>query len=76
MSGESMANKGISKDNGRSKFLHQENKYLTPNLCHLLCNALMQPHFNYVCSGWYPNLSKKLRKRIKTSQNVFPSVYS
>ena len=45
MSGESMANKVISKVNARLKFLHRKNKYLTPNLCCLLCNALIQPHF-------------------------------
>ena len=26
-------------------------------------------HFDYGCSAWYPNLSKKLKKRIQTSQN-------
>ena len=44
MSGESMAHKVISKVNSRLKFLHWKKKYLTRNLPHLLCNALMQPH--------------------------------
>ena len=61
MSGESMANKVISKVNARLKFLHRKNKYLTPNLRRLLCNALIQPHFDYACSAWYPNLSKKTK---------------
>ena len=69
MSGESMANKVISKVNARLKFLHRKNKYLTPNLRRLLCNALIQPHFDYACSAWYPNLSKKLKNRIQTLQN-------
>ena len=69
MSGESMANKLISKVNARSKFLHFKNKYLTPNLRHLPCNALIQPQFDYVCSLWYPNLSKKLKNRIQALQN-------
>ena len=69
MSGESMAHKVISKVNARLKFLHRKNKYLTPNLRRLLCNALIQPHFDYACSAWYPNLSKKLKNRIQTSQN-------
>ena len=69
MSGESMAHKVTSKVNARLKFLHRKNKYLTPNLRRLLCNALMQPHFDYDCSAWYPNLSKKLKYRIQTSQN-------
>ena len=68
-SGESKANKVISKVNVRLTFLHQKNKYLTSNLHRLLCNALMQPHFDYTCSAWYPNLSKKLTNRIQTLQN-------
>ena len=41
MSGESMAHKVISKVDARFKFLHRKNKYLTPNLRRLLCNALI-----------------------------------
>ena len=69
MSVESMANRVISKVNARLKFLHKKNKYLTPHLRHLLCNALIQPHFDYGSSSWYPNLSKKLKNRIQTLQN-------
>ena len=69
MTGESMANKLISKVNARSKFLHCKNKYLTPKLRRLPCNALIQPHFDYVCSVWYTNLSKKLKNRIQALQN-------
>ena len=35
----------------------------------LLCNALIQPHFDYASSAWYPNLSRKLKNKIQTSQN-------
>ena len=42
MSGESMAHKVISKVSARLKFLQRKNKYLRSNLCHLLCNALIQ----------------------------------
>ena len=77
MSGESMAHKVISKVNARLKFLHRKNKYLTSNLRRLLCNALIQPHFDYACSAWYPNLSKKLKNRIQIHKtNAFVSVYS
>ena len=69
MYGESMANKVISNVNERLKFLHRKNKYLTPNLRGLLCNASIQPRFDYACSVWYPNLSKKLKNRIQTLQN-------
>ena len=69
MSGESMANKVIGKVNARLKFLHRKNKYLTHNLRRLLYNALIQPHFEYACTAWYPNDSKKLKNRIQTFQN-------
>ena len=69
MSGESMANKVIRKVNARLKLLHRKNNYLIPNLRHLYCNVLIQPHFDYVCSAWYPNLSKKLKNKIQNSQN-------
>ena len=69
VSWESMAHKVISKVNARLKFLQWKNKYLTPNLHCLLCNTSIQPHFDYACSAWYPDLSKKLNNRIPISQN-------
>ena len=71
MSGESVADKVISKVNAKLKFLYQKNKYLTPNLCCLLCNTLIQPHFGYAYSAWYPNLKTEF-KHCKT--NAFVSV--
>ena len=35
----------------------------------MLYNALIQPHYDYACSAWYPNLNKRLTKKIQTSQN-------
>ena len=29
----------------------------------------MQPLFHYVCTGWFPNLSKRLRLRLQATQN-------
>ena len=52
-----------------NQFLHRKNKYLTPNLCRLLCSVLIFPHFDYACSAWYLNLSKKLKSKIQASQN-------
>ena len=40
-----------------------------PALRRLLCNALMQHHFDYACSTWYPNLTNKLKHKIQTTQN-------
>ena len=67
--GEAMALKIINKINSRLKFLYRKNKYLTPYLKGLLCNALIQPHFDYACSAWYPNLNKKLKSKLQTVQN-------
>ena len=34
-------------------------------------NPLIQPHFEYECSAWYLNLTKKLKHRIQTTQNKY-----
>ena len=67
--GEAMATKTIKKINARLKFLHRKNYFLTPGLRRLLCNALIQPHFDYVCSSWFPNLNQKLKKKLQTTRN-------
>ena len=69
MSGETMALSVINKINNKLKFLYRKKRFLTPTLSRLLCNALIQPHFDDACSAWYPNLTKKLKNRIQTSQN-------
>ena len=69
LSRESMALKVINKINGRLKFLYRKNRYLTPYLKRLLCNALIQPHFDYACSASYPNQNKKFKNKLQTIQN-------
>ena len=69
MPGETMELSVINKINNKLKFLYRKNRFLTSTLRRLLCNALIQPHFDYACSAWYPNLTKKLKNRIQTSQN-------
>ena len=64
-----MALNVIDKINSRLKFLHRQNRLLTPPLCRLLCNALIQPLFDYAWTAWFPNLSKKLRLRLQVMQN-------
>ena len=68
MPGTSIALKVINKINWRLKFLHKKNKFLTPALRRLLCNAL-QPHFDYASSAWYPNLTQKMKNKIQITQN-------
>ena len=65
MSGEPMALKVINKINGKLNFLYWKNSFLTPGLRRMLCNALIQSHFDYACSAWYPNLNAKLNKNCK-----------
>ena len=51
-----MALNVIDKMNSRLKFLLRKNHFLTPHLSPLLCNALIQPLFDYACTAWLPNL--------------------
>ena len=62
MSGEPMALKVINKTNVKLKFFYRKNSFLTTWFRRMLCNALIQPHFDYACSTWYPNLNVKLKK--------------
>ena len=59
LSGESMATKVLGLINGRLKFLYRKQRFLTDPLRRLLCNALIQPHYDYACPAWYPSLSKR-----------------
>ena len=56
------------KINGMLKSLYRKNRYLISSLKQLLCNALIQPHFNYVCSAWYRNLNKTFKSKYKLSK--------
>ena len=64
-----MALKVLKKTNGKLRYLHRQEKYLNPRLRRMLCNALIQPHFDYACSAWYPNLSKILKEKLQITQN-------
>ena len=66
--GEPMVLKALNKINGKLKFLYCKNKFLTPTLRRMLYNAIIQPHFDYVCSAWYPNLNEKLKQKIQIAQ--------
>ena len=69
LSGESMATKMLGKINGKLKFLYRKRNFLDSSLRRLLLNALIQPHFDYACSSWYPMLNKRLSKKIQVAQN-------
>ena len=68
LSGEStMALNVIDKVNSHLKF--RQNHFLTPPLHRLLCNAMIQPLFDYACTTWFSNLSKRLKLCLQASQN-------
>ena len=68
MHGEAMPLNLVNKINNKLKFLYCKNCFLMPALRRVLFNALIQPHCDYACSVWYPNLAKKLKLRIQTTQ--------
>ena len=37
----------------------------------LLCNALIQPNFDYASSAWYPNLQNEFSDKLQICQNKF-----
>ena len=67
--GESMATHVINKVNSRLRFLYRQKIFLDIPLRRLLCNAMIQPFFDYGCNAWYPNLNKNLKKRLEAAEN-------
>ena len=64
-----MALKTIKKINKKLKFLYRQNQFLSPELRRVLCNAIIQPHFDYACYAWSPKLTQKLKKKLQVMQN-------
>ena len=69
LSGELMALHVLNKLNTRLKFLYRKNELLSKPMRRLLCNSLIQPHFDYACSAWYINLNKSFKAKLKVMQN-------
>ena len=69
MSREPIALKIINKINSKLKLLYRKNRFLTPELRRMLCNAIIQLHFDYACPAQYPNLTEKTKKKIQIMQN-------
>ena len=61
ISGEVMPSKVLKKINAKLKFLYRESRYLPSSYRKLLRNALIQRHFDYGCSSWFPLLKKNLK---------------
>ena len=47
------------------KKLKSKSKILDIPLSRLVCNAMIQPFFDYACNAWYSNLNKNLKTRLQ-----------
>ena len=56
-----MALNVLKKINGRLRSLYRQGKYLNARLRRMLCNALIQPHFDY--------MEKGLKDKLQIAQN-------
>ena len=69
LTGKSMVESILSKINNKLRFLYRKQKFLNKDIRRLLCNSLIQPHYDFACSSWYPLLTQNLKKRLQISQN-------
>ena len=69
LTGQSMAKRISTKVTSLLKFLCRKNWFLSKDLGRLLRSALIQLHFNYAFTGWYPNLNKKYKNNLQVLQN-------
>ena len=51
------------------KFLYRQSMYLNSAYSRLLCNALIQPHFDYGCYSWFPLFKKDLKLKLQKDKN-------
>ena len=69
MSGDSIVKEIIKKANTRLKFLYRNKNLLNFQCRKTLCSALIQCHFDYSCSSWYPGINKGLKDKLQITQN-------
>ena len=69
MSGEAMARMVLKKINGKKKVLYRQRRYLSYPLKRMLCNTLIQPHYDFACCFCYLNLSMSLKTKLQTTHN-------
>ena len=60
LKGESMAMKVLKRINEKFKVLYRQNKYLTPRLKRLLCNTLIHPHLDCLCTSSFSLFNNNL----------------
>ena len=69
LNGESMARRILKKINTKLNLLWRQSNYMNYSSRRLLCNALIQPHFDYRYTLWYPLLSKALKTKLRIAEN-------
>ena len=69
LAGDNIVKGIIKKANSRLKFLYRHKDMLSFNCKKTLCSALIQCHFDYACSSWYPGIRKELTKKLQVMQN-------
>ena len=69
LSSSSVVDDIVKKSNSRLKFLYRYKDILNFDTKKILCTALIQCHFDYSCSSWYPGTNLTLRKKLNIMQN-------
>ena len=69
LSGKSMGQSAIKKINKGLKFMYRKADFLDFKCRKMLCQSLLQSHFDYSCNVWYRNLNKLLKTRLQCAQN-------
>ena len=64
--------KSHKKINPKLQFLYGQNEFLNPKLRTLLCNSLIQLHFDNACISCHPLVSKKNKKNTDYSKQMYP----
>ena len=69
LSGENIVKSIVSKCSSRLSFLYRHKRILNVRTRKLLALSLLQCHFDYGASAWYPGLCKKCKQQLQVCQN-------
>ena len=69
LSGDSIVKEIIKKANSRIRFLYRCKDLLNFEARKTMCSALIQCHFDYSCSSWFPGINMTLSKKLQIMQN-------
>merc|ERR1739840_50068 len=69
LAGESIVKETIKKANSRLRFLYRCKDLLNFEARKTMCSALIQCHFDYSCSSWFPGINMTLTKKLQIIQN-------